>query len=89
MDSESESPFHEFAQKPSPHKRLQIGAESFATMRERESKAMGILHFYTLTQHPEVENWKRAILVDWVMEVCSEFLLQRRTYHLAVTFIDL
>jgi len=48
-------------------------------MRERERKAHGLLHNFSLARHPEVEDWKRAILVDWVMEVCAEFLLQRKT----------
>jgi cyclin E len=30
----------------------------------------------------------RAVLLDWVMEVCSEFTLKRETYHLAVSYID-
>jgi len=48
-------------------------------MREREIKVMHTLKSFSLQAHPEVENWKRAILVDWVMEVCSEFNLQRKT----------
>ena len=30
----------------------------------------------------------RAILVDWMMEVCSEFHLKRETFHLAVAYLD-
>lgn len=42
-----------------------------------------------MLNHLEVKDWKRSILVDWVMEVCSEFLLQRRTFHLAINIIDI
>ena len=30
----------------------------------------------------------RAILLDWMMEVSSEFLMKRETYHLAVMYVD-
>jgi len=44
---------------------------------------------FTLFHHLEVKDWKRSILIDWCMEVCSEFLLQRRTFHLSVNIIDM
>jgi len=75
--------------KQTPKKQLQIGHDAFHTMREREVKVLSKLKYFNLLSHPEVENWKRAILVDWVMEVCSEFLLQRKTFHLAVMYIDM
>lgn len=30
----------------------------------------------------------RAILIDWIMEVCNEFTLKRETFHLAVNYVD-
>jgi len=30
----------------------------------------------------------RAILLDWMMEVCAEFNLKRETFHLAVIYVD-
>ena len=30
----------------------------------------------------------RAILYDWMMEICTEFTLKRETFHLAITYID-
>ena len=30
----------------------------------------------------------RAILVDWMMEVCNEFMLTRNTFYQAVAIID-
>ena len=30
----------------------------------------------------------RAILFDWMMEVCNEFTLKRETYYLSVYYID-
>ncbi len=34
-------------------------------------------------------NWTmRAILFDWMMEVCMEFGLKRETYHYAINYVD-
>lgn len=30
----------------------------------------------------------RAILLDWMMEVCTEFKMKRETYYLAVCYVD-
>lgn len=30
----------------------------------------------------------RAILVDWMMEVCNEFTLKRETFHYSINFVD-
>ena len=30
----------------------------------------------------------RAILIDWMMEVCSDYLFKRETFHLSVNFVD-
>ena len=30
----------------------------------------------------------RAMLVDWMMEVCNEFTMKRETFHLSVNYVD-
>lgn len=30
----------------------------------------------------------REILIDWMIEVCEEFMLKRETLHLSVSYID-
>lgn len=30
----------------------------------------------------------RAVLVDWIMELCEEFAFKRDTFHYAVNYID-
>jgi len=30
----------------------------------------------------------RAILIDWMMEVCEEFECKRETFHYAVNYVD-
>lgn len=30
----------------------------------------------------------RAILMDWMIEVCSEYVMKRDSYYLAVAYVD-
>ena len=30
----------------------------------------------------------RAILVDWMQEVCKDYLFKRETYHYAINYLD-
>jgi len=39
------------------------------------------------TQH-NINSLMRTILMDWMMEVCSEFTLKRETFHLAINYVD-
>ncbi|XP_042243224.1 G1/S-specific cyclin-E-like [Homarus americanus] len=41
-----------------------------------------------LTQHPSLQPRMRAILLDWLTEVCEVYRLHRETYYLATDFID-
>lgn len=43
---------------------------------------------YLETQQPSL-RWKmRAILLDWMQEVCSDYLFKRETFYYAVNFVD-
>ncbi|XP_032229452.1 G1/S-specific cyclin-E isoform X2 [Nematostella vectensis] len=44
-------------------------------------------HLY-LRQHPHLQPRMRAILLDWLIEVCEVYRLHRETYFLAVDFVD-
>ncbi|KAK8740956.1 hypothetical protein OTU49_002793 [Cherax quadricarinatus] len=41
-----------------------------------------------LSQHPSLQARMRAILLDWLTEVCEVYRLHRETYYLATDFID-
>ncbi|XP_076051182.1 cyclin E isoform X2 [Oratosquilla oratoria] len=41
-----------------------------------------------LTRHPALQARMRAILLDWLTEVCEVYKLHRETYYLSVDFID-
>jgi len=58
-------------------------------LRERVEKSHKELRQFRLDRHSEVKNWKRAILIDWLQEVSSEYKCQRRTNNLATTITDL
>ena len=41
-----------------------------------------------LARHPCLQPRMRAILLDWLIEVCEVYRLHRETFYLAVDFID-
>lgn len=41
-----------------------------------------------LDRHPGIHVRMRAILLDWLMEVCEVYKLHRETYYLAVDYLD-
>ena len=41
-----------------------------------------------LARHPALQPRMRAILLDWLIEVCEVYRLHRETFYLAVDFID-
>jgi len=44
-------------------------------------------HYFDKSQS-HVTWMMRAILLDWMMEVCMEFTLKRETFHYAVNYVD-
>lgn len=41
-----------------------------------------------LNQHPSLQSRMRAILFDWLTEVCEVYRLHRETYYKAIDYID-
>lgn len=41
-----------------------------------------------MTNHYEIKWHMRAILLDWMCEVCFEFGLKIETYQLAINYVD-
>ncbi|OQV15090.1 putative G1/S-specific cyclin-E1 [Hypsibius exemplaris] len=39
-------------------------------------------------QHPEIEEDMRSILLHWMMEVSKAYCLRRRTFHMALDYVD-
>jgi hypothetical protein len=44
--------------------------------------------YYLEKCQPELTWTMRLILVDWMMDVCTEFQLKRETFHYAVSYLD-
>lgn len=57
-----------------------------SSMKVRKHKIK--LEHTLLNRHEELEPRMRAILFDWLMEVCDCFHLQRSTFYLAQYYID-
>jgi len=53
----------------------------------RKDKLYSRNHDYMMA-HPSLQPRMRAILLDWLIEVCEVYRLHRETYHLALDFID-
>lgn len=58
----------------------------FAALRAQEAQHMP--DGSCLGQHRELNPRVRAILFDWLMEICSEFRFFRETYYLAISIFD-
>lgn len=54
-------------------------------MRERRHSAR---YFRSPGHQPSVTAWNRAVLLDWLVDVCEHFGFVRETYYLAVSFFD-
>jgi len=58
---------------------------NFLIMRENEYCPEP---FYLKKKQTQINWTMRAILFDWMMEVCMEFGLKRETYHYAINYVD-
>ena len=48
-----------------------------------------MINIYNLqTKQPFITPAMRAILISWIMEVCSEFALKRETFYLSINYVD-
>lgn len=59
------------------------------SLRMAKCKFPKHLNEHILKRHPQLENRMRGILLDWLMEVCDCFNLQRSTFYLAQSYLDM
>ena len=57
-------------------------------MKEKELGYMPSARYLSGQFQPQLNVRMRAILIDWMIEVCQEFRLKRETLHYAVNFVD-
>ncbi len=43
---------------------------------------------YLGTKQPQMTANMRTILLDWMMEVCNDYMLKRQTFHMALNYVD-
>lgn len=63
-------------------------ADVWRLMCRKDEKALLDRDPAMLDRHPGIQTRMRAILLDWLMEVCEVYKLHRETYYLAVDYLD-
>lgn len=43
---------------------------------------------YLVKNHPEIPWFKRAIVINWMLEMCTGFGCKRESFALAVNYLD-
>ncbi|XP_028819805.1 G1/S-specific cyclin-E2-like isoform X3 [Denticeps clupeoides] len=70
----------------SPQLSWSCSAEVWVNMLSKDQKYK---HSKNLTErHPTIQPEMRAVLLDWLMEVCEAYTLHRQTFYLAQDFVD-
>ena len=62
--------------------------ESLSIMYTKDLLNLNLKRSNYTTQHQTIKANMRAVLLDWLADVCETFRLQRKTYYLATDFID-
>ncbi|XP_017097006.2 G1/S-specific cyclin-E isoform X1 [Drosophila bipectinata] len=57
-------------------------------MCQRDEQDSRLRSTAMLEQHPGLQPRMRAILLDWLIEVCEVYKLHRETFYLAVDYLD-
>ncbi|XP_075151410.1 cyclin E [Haematobia irritans] len=80
---------------PEPPRQCPLPALSWANaqdvwqlMCKKDEQASCLRNPSMLDHHPGLQPRMRAILLDWLIEVCEVYKLHRETYYLAVDYLD-
>ena len=60
-----------------------------ANILESEAELYYVRNSNYMANQPYIEPSMRTILMDWIMEVCSQFRFKRNTFHSAIMLIDI
>ncbi|BFF94218.1 G1/S-specific cyclin-E [Drosophila madeirensis] len=63
-------------------------ADVWKLMCHRDEQDSRLRSTTMLEQHPGLQPRMRAILLDWLIEVCEVYKLHRETFYLAVDYLD-
>lgn len=64
------------------------GSEVWSLMCLGDQKTITQRNSQMFQRHPTLQPRMRAILLDWLIEVCEVYKLHRETYYLAMDYID-
>lgn len=63
--------------------------DSLYYLNDREIVYSGFTKYANyMVDQESISAYMRAILVDWMNEVCSAFRLKRETFHYAIHYLD-
>lgn len=63
-------------------------SDVWRTMCMKDDRTMLLRDPRMLSKHPGIQARMRAILLDWLIEVCEVYKLHRETYYLSVDYLD-
>lgn len=75
-------------QSPLPSFPWADGSQVWALMCLGDQKTLSQRDPQMFQRHPTLQPRMRAILLDWLIEVCEVYKLHRETYYLAMDYID-
>ena len=73
-----------FWSKPTPKVYSDV-SDYFISIQDRYSPPWDLMN---RSKQPMINHKMRALLIEWMMEVASEFGLKRETYYLALNYLD-
>lgn len=75
---------------PSPPSELHwtVKSRAYITSLLEKETAYAPNPFSLHLRQPQLTPLMRGILLDWMMEVCTEFTLKRETYYMSLSFVD-
>ncbi|KAH8273856.1 hypothetical protein KR044_002204, partial [Drosophila immigrans] len=77
-----------YRQCPLPALSWANAADVWKMMCMRDEQDSHLRSSTMLEQHPGLQPRMRAILLDWLIEVCEVYKLHRETFYLAVDYLD-
>lgn len=73
---------------PLPQLRWANSEELWALMIAKDEESVTTRNPDLFEQHPSLQPRMRAVLLDWIIEVCEVYKLHRETYYLTMDYLD-
>ncbi|XP_075215035.1 cyclin E isoform X2 [Lycorma delicatula] len=73
---------------PLPQLRWANSEELWDMMLMKDEESLAARDPDLFAQHPNLQPRMRAVLLDWIIEVCEVYKLHRETYYLTMDYLD-